>query len=298
MSQNTGENRREQFYEALTIFVEDARRDRKTRKFRFALVILILGILASSFLLALYEQYRGSFGSEYVAVVKMEGEIGSSSRVSAGLFAKPLTDAFRDPRAKGVVLVINSRGGQPAQSQLIHDQIARLSAENNKRVLVVCEDFCASGAFLVAVVGEKIYAPTTSMIGSIGVVVSSFSVYDLAQRFGIKNRTITAGEFKDPLNPLSPDNPEAEARVRATLKEVHEEFIRIVKAGRGERLKAGDVDLFTGEAWSGKRAHDLGLIDGHLDLYGVVKQEFGLEAVRPYQPQLGVMNLLGMLPGG
>ena len=283
-------------YAALASFVESHREEKKASSRRKMAMTVIMGIVACSFLLALYEEYVGSVPKgDYVALVRMQGEIGSAKPISAQRYAQPIAQAFKDERAKGVVLVINSPGGQPAQSQLIHDQIRRMADETGKKVVVVGEDQVTSGAYLIAVAADEIYAPTTSVVGSIGVVSGGFDITELADRYGVRDRTFTAGTFKDPVNPLKPVTPEAQAKVQHLLDGLHQQFIGIVEKGRGERLAKDKIDLYTGEAWMGTDALALGLIDGHLDLYGVAQSQFGVDNVRPYQPKLTAADLIGAM---
>lgn len=280
----------------IAVVLDDHLKAKKAKRVRWT----IIGGIVAAYLIfnvaVLFYDPNQPKGRDYAALIRMDGMIGSEQMLSASRYLPVIRQAFDDKHAKGVVLVINSGGGQPAQSQLIHDAIRRNAERTGKRVIVVAEDYLASGAYLIAMSGEKIYAPTTAVVGSIGVVRSGYDLSELAERFGIKDRTYTAGANKAPFNPLVPPNEAEREKAAELLGELHQEFIAIVEAGRGERLD-NTMDLYTGEVWTGRRAAALGLIDGHLDVVTAVKAEFDTEQVKPYAPKLGTFDLLSVLRG-
>lgn len=282
--------------QVIALVLDDHRREKKKKRVRWAILGSILGAYLAFNVWVLFYDPDQPKGRDYAALIRMDGEIGSEQVLSASRYLPVIRQAFDDKHAKGVVLVINSGGGQPAQSQLIHDAIRRNAERTGKRVIVVAEDYLASGAYLIAMSAEKIYAPTTSIVGSIGVVRSGYDLSELAQRIGVKDRTYTAGANKAPFNPLVPPNDAERQKAAELLGELHAEFIDIVKAGRGDRLST-ERDLFTGDVWTGRRAQALGLIDGHLDVVTAIKTEFDTEQVKPYTPKLGTLDLLSMVRG-
>jgi serine protease SohB len=100
-------------------------------------------------------------------------------------------------------------------------------------------------------------------------------VSELINRIGVQRRVYTAGESKDTLDPFLPEKPADVERIKALQRDVHESFIDLVKSRRGAKLEKADINLFTGEFWSGKKALEFGLIDGLSDLRSKMREVYG-----------------------
>ena len=214
-----------------------------------------------------------------IPVLRFSGAIGLSTPLRPGLTlstsAAAIEKAFSMRGAKAVAIQINSPGGSPVQSVLIYRRIRALAEEKNLRVYVFAEDVAASGGYLLALAGDEIYGDASSIIGSIGVVTATFGLNELINKIGVERRVYTAGPNKTTLDPFLPVKEDDVERVKAIQRDVHAEFISLVKARRGVRIdKAGD-SLFTGEFWSGKKALELGLIDGLTDLRSKMRELYG-----------------------
>ncbi len=220
-----------------------------------------------------------------VPVVRLSGVIGSVSPLMPGMtlasVSKQLERAFAVKNAKAVAIVINSPGGSPVQSHLIYQRIRALSEEKKRKVFVFVEDAAASGGYMIACAGDEIVADVSSIVGSIGVVSASFGFERLMEKLGVERRVYTAGERKVTLDPFKPENPEDVKRLEALQKEIHEHFIALVKESRGGKLKGQEKALFSGEFWSGKKAHELGLVDEIGDLRGTLRKRFGKKVSTP-----------------
>ena len=177
--------------------------------------------------------------------------------------------------AKAVAIQINSPGGSAVQSMLIYKRIRALAAEKDLKVYVFAEDVAASGGYLLACAGDEIYADPSSIVGSIGVITATFGVNELINRIGVQRRVYTAGESKDTLDPFLPEKPADVERIKALQRDVHEAFIDLVKSRRGAKIEKADINLFTGEFWSGKKALEFGLIDGLSDLRSKMREVYG-----------------------
>ena len=214
--------------------------------------------------------------SPHTAVVEIKGEIASGAEASADLINASMRAAFEDEGAKAVVLLINSPGGSPVQAGIINDEIIRLKAKHNKPVYVVVEETCASAAYYIAVAADKIFVDKASIVGSIGVLMDGFGFTGLMDKLGVERRLMTAGENKGFLDPFSPQTDKQRAFAQTMLNQIHQQFISVVKAGRGKRLKE-IPEMFSGLFWSGQQAIDLGLADqlGNLDYVAreIVKAE-------------------------
>ena len=218
-----------------------------------------------------------------VTVLRLSGVIGTVGPVRRGMtmsaLAGAIERAFRPTGLSAVALAVNSPGGSPVQSALIAKRIRALAIEKSVPVIAFVEDAAASGGYWLACAADEIHADASSIVGSIGVVSGGFGFTDLIKRIGVERRLHTSGDNKAMLDPFSPEDPEDVARLKAIQADIHESFKQYVRERRGGRLKAADEILFNGEFWTGRRALELGLIDGLGDLRSVLRQRFG-EKVR------------------
>lgn len=215
-----------------------------------------------------------------IAVVPLKGVVGNLGKWrSRGLvldeWQETLEKAFSISNLKAVALVINSPGGSPVQAELLSSTIRRLAEEKKVPVYAFAEDVCASGGYWLACAGEEIYAHTSSIVGSIGVIAAGFGLQELIARHGIERRVYHQGENKAMLDPFLPQREEDVHRLLSVQHDVHMAFIEHVKQSRGRRLNADEEELFSGAFWSGKQAKDMGLIDGIGDVTGVIQDKFG-----------------------
>jgi signal peptide peptidase SppA len=216
-----------------------------------------------------------------IPVLRFSGAIGMVTPLRPGLTlstsAAAIERAFSMRGAKAVAIQINSPGGSAVQSVLIHKRIRALAEEKRLKVYVFAEDVAASGGYLLALAGDEIYADASSIVGSIGVVTAGFGLHELINKIGVERRVYTAGANKTTLDPFLPEKPEDVERVKAIQRDVHAEFIGLVKARRGSKIEKEGESLFTGEFWSGKKALELGLIDGLADLRSKMRELHGEE---------------------
>jgi serine protease SohB len=214
-----------------------------------------------------------------VPVVRLSGVIGSSAPLRPGLslasVARTLDRAFAVADAPAVALLINSPGGSPVQSHLIFKRIRELAREHSRHVFAFIEDAGASGGYMLACAADEIVADPHSIVGSIGVVGGTFGFDKLIAKLGIERRLYTAGEHKAMLDPFLPEDPADVERVKRLQRQIHDDFIALVKARRGDKLKGEEAQLFSGEYWTGRRALELGLVDAIGDMRGVLRERFG-----------------------
>lgn len=234
-----------------------------------------------------------------VAVLRLSGVIGGFGPLRSGMSlasVEPLIErAFALSRLKAVALVINSPGGSPAQSALIAKRVRDLAREKDIPVLAFCEDVAASGGYWLACAADEIFVQPTSLVGSIGVITSGFGFPELMEKLGVERRVYTAGEHKSILDPFRPEDPEDVARLKALQEELHEVFKDMVRDRRGQRLKAGEKVLFSGEFWAGGKAVELGLADSLGDLRQVMRERFGKRVrLRRIQGPRRLLRRLGL----
>ncbi len=254
--------------------VQEQRQARRWKNF-FRLSWLVVVVLSLWTILA-HAPGGAERSGPHTAVVEIKGEIAAGTEASAELLVPALRAAFEEAEAQAVVLLINSPGGSPVQAGIVNDEIIRLKALHHKPVYAVVEESCASGAYYIAVAADRIYVDKASIVGSIGVLMDGFGFTGLMEKLGVERRLMTAGANKGFLDPFSPQTETQRAYAQAMLNQIHQQFIDVVKAGRGKRLKE-TPETFSGLFWSGQQAVTMGLADelGNLDFVAreVVKAE-------------------------
>ncbi len=230
-----------------------------------------------------------------VPLIRLEGMIAAGGRNSTALclsrLEKLLDKAFADTSSVAVAISVNSPGGSPVQSRLIHDRIRALAAEKEKTVLVFCEDVAASGGYWIACAGDEIFADPASIVGSIGVISAGFGFTGAMDRLGVERRVKTAGKSKLLADPFGPETKEQAATITRLMEAMHAQFIDHVKARRGDKLKDG-AELFDGSVYTGAEALNVGLIDGLGEARSELKRRFGDKVrIRPLAPaRAGVLS--------
>jgi protease-4 len=200
--------------------------------------------------------------ARHTAVVHLHGTIEAQGEASAQNINDALEEAFADKRTAGVILRVNSPGGSPVQAGIVHDEIRRLRTKHPQIPLyAVVEDVCASGGYYIAAAADKIFVDKASIVGSIGVLMDAFGFTGTMEKLGIERRLLTAGDNKGFLDPFSPQDAKQKAHAQVLLREIHEQFIDVVRRGRGDRLKDAP-ELFSGLMWTGSQSVGLGLADG------------------------------------
>lgn len=229
---------------------------------------------------------------KHTALVDMQGIIAADSQASADTLIPSLQQAFKDNGTQGVILRINSPGGSPVQAGQINDEIRRLRVLYPKIPLyVVVEDICASGGYYVAVAADKIFVDKASLIGSVGVLMDGFGFIGTMDKLGVERRLITAGVNKGFLDPFSVANPAQTEYAKQMLEEIHQQFIAVVRQGRGKRLKE-TPDTFSGLIWNGQKGVELGLADDYGSVESVARDVIKAEDIVDYTVKEGFADRL------
>lgn len=260
--------------------VKEQRRTRRWNlAFRFFIVIYLLVIF---FAFDFENKNDVTELNAHTALIDISGVIAAGNEASADNIVTALRRAFKNDKAAGIILRINSPGGSPVQSGYINDEIIRLRTKYPEKPLyAVIVDICASGGYYIAAAADSIYADKASLVGSIGVIMNGFGFTEAMQKAGIERRLLTAGEHKGFLDPFSPINQEEVVHTKKMLADIHKQFINVVKNGRGDRL-ADDEKLFSGYIWSGEKSLELGLIDGLGSSSYVAREIVGEEKMVDY----------------
>jgi protease IV len=281
-SENANHNWERQALEHLLL--ENLKETRKARRWKAVFRILTLLVFVGV-ILAVFDFHlpgRGMGTEKHTALVTLEGEISSSSMANALDINSSLTAAFENENSAGVVLRINSPGGSPVQAGMMNDEIHRLrKLYPSKPFYVVVEDICASGGYYVAVAGDQILVDKASLVGSIGVIMEGFGFTGLMDKLGVTRRMITAGSNKGMMDPFSKENPQQVEMIKTMIEEIHQQFIAVVKAGRGDRLKE-TPEMFSGRVWNGEQAIKIGLVDGYGTVETVARDTFKAPDILDY----------------
>lgn len=266
--------------------ISELKSTRRWKNIRFFIYLLLM----LTFVFLLFFPFGDSSNSStngiddgpYVSLVRLSGVIMPGNSFSAQEVIPCLNRAFRDEKAKGVVLLINSPGGSPVQASIIHDKIMQLKEKYHKEVIVVGEDTLASGAYLVATAADKIFVNKDTVTGSIGVIMEGFGFENAMEKLGITRRVFTAGTNKDRLDPFVALKPQDKEKIDRVLTSVHQDFIDDVMEGRKGKLNGNATELFSGDFWTGTQAVKLGLVDATANPWEAMKETFGTTYYRDY----------------
>jgi protease-4 len=274
----------------VTKLATEALAEQKRRR-RWGIFFKFLTFAYVTFLLVALIDWEGradlASGKKHTAMVELNGIISPGADASAEKINNALQAAFKDKNTQGVIMRINSPGGSPVQSQTIYDEMKRLRKKYPDIPLyVVVEDICASGGYFVAAGADKIYVSPSSIVGSIGVLMNGFGFTGLMDKLGVDRRLITAGEHKGMLDPFSPVDPKEVEYAKTLIKDVHQQFVNVVKEGRGKRLKE-TPDMFSGLIWTGAKSVELGLADGYGTLDTVARDVIKAEDIVDYTQKEG-----------
>jgi protease-4 len=255
---------------------------RRSRRWGIFFKFLTFAYLLTLLLLWMPDKLPGTglkVSGGHTALVDVKGVIADDAEASADSVITSLRDAFDDKNTKGVIVRINSPGGSPVQAAYIHDEIGRLKAKHEDiPVYAVVTDMCASGGYYVAAAADKIYVNESSVVGSIGVLMSSFGFVDGMDKLGVERRLLTSGKHKGLMDPFSPMSEFGREHVQTMLNNIHQQFIDVVRKGRGERLKESP-ETFSGLFWTGGQSIEMGLADALGSSSYVAREIIGAEDI-------------------
>jgi len=258
------------------------REQRRARLWGIFFKLLTFAYITVIILLAIDWKGAGEVSGKHTALVEVNGIIAPGADSSADRITTALQAAFKDKNTQGVVVRINSPGGSPVQAQNIYEEMRRLRKMHPAIPLyAVVEDLCASGGYYVAAGADRIYVAKSSIVGSIGVRMDSFGVTGLMEKLGVERRLLTAGENKGFLDPFLPVDERQKQHAQAMLQDIHQQFISVVREGRGKRLKE-TPDMFSGLIWTGQKSLELGLADAYGSLEYVAREVVKAENIVDY----------------
>ncbi len=164
-----------------------------------------------------------------------------------------------DPKEVSVILKISSPGGYAYMFELAYTQILRLKNKGFELIAVI-DDICASGGYMLASACSKIICSEYAQIGSVGVCATMHNYYELSQKIGITEKTLTTGLYKRPFPTGEPFYKEHVDRVMESIDESLNVFKDIVQKSR--KLSDDEMSVvLSAKVWYGKQAMDIKLID-------------------------------------
>jgi len=265
MSEQQSSHHQAEFEQALVnkIASEAITEQRRARRWSVFFKLFMVGYISVFTVLYFVDGWDGASlgGEKHTALIDISGVISADSEANADYIVSGLRAAFEDENTAGIILRINSPGGSPVQAGYVNDEIYRLREEYpDIPFYSVITDICASGGYYIAAAADKIYANKASVVGSIGVIMSGFGFVDSIEKLGVERRLLHAGKNKGFLDPFSPLKTEDVEHVETLLTDIHQQFVDVVRKGRGDRL-ANDENIFSGLIWTGEQSIALGLVD-------------------------------------
>jgi protease-4 len=285
------ENEQERAWYMLDKVVSESQTEQKRARrwgvfFKLLTFVYLIGILL--FMSPIGQQQSGSFqlsGKDHTALVYVKGVIADEQPAGANQVVTGLRRAFENKHTKAVIMAINSPGGSPVQAGYIYDEIKRLRVKYPAiPVYAVIGDVGASGAYYIAAAADKIFVSESSLVGSIGVTAAGFGFVGTLDKLGVERRKYTSGEHKSFLDPFSPENPVEKAFWEEVLKKTHEQFIKRVRKGRGDRLKE-TPEMFSGLIWNGDQSIEMGLADAYGSPGQVARDVVKVEDIVDFTPK-------------
>ncbi|MEE9117216.1 MAG: S49 family peptidase [Calditrichia bacterium] len=283
MSEQQNSHQQVEFEQALVnkIASEAITEQRRARRWSVFFKLFMVGYISIFTIMYLVDGWDGpSLGiKKHTALIDISGVISAETQANADYIVSGLRAAFEDENTAGIILRINSPGGSPVQAGYVSDEIFRLREEYpDIPFYSVITDICASGGYYIAAAADKIYADKASVVGSIGVIMSGFGFVETIEKLGIERRLLHAGENKGFLDPFSPLKPEEVDHVETLLADIHQQFVDVVKKGRGDKL-INDEKIFSGLIWTGEQSVELGLVDALGSPGYVAREVIGVEEI-------------------
>lgn len=261
---------------------------KKARRWSNFFKLCMFAYLIGIFVMMAYPQFKNGMSSSdkpHTAIINVQGIIAENEEANADTIIEGMRDAAKNEKTKGIILKINSPGGSPVQSGYIYDEIRRLKKQHPQLpIYAVISDICASGGYYIAAASDKIFVNQASIIGSIGVIMNGFGFVDVIKKVGVERRLLTAGAHKAMLDPFSPAKPDENAHMQTLLDDVHQQFIKAVRDGRGKRL-VESKEMFSGLVWTGAEGVKLGLADGFGTVDSIARDIIGAEETVDFTPQ-------------
>jgi protease-4 len=240
----------------------------KTDKLVITILLVVIGaLMIVGTIVALYSVYYLATPKECVGLIKVDGEISTSSS-SGGLFGSPtvgsddivkqINDAESRSEVKAVVLEVNSPGGSVVASKEIHDAVEQMK----KPKVAYFREVAASGGYYISAPADYIVSEPDALTGSIGVVATFEDMSGLFNKVGLNYTIFKSGELKDIGTNTRPPTDKEKQIMQEMISEIFSEFKSVVEEGRKGKLNETKFnEILDARVLTGRQAKDVGLVD-------------------------------------
>lgn len=226
-----------------------------------------------------------------------EETLGTDQGFTSGAFIKTLQSVAQDKSIAGVILRVDSPGGDAFASDEILREVKLL--HDKKPMVISMSDYAASGGYYVSMTGDPVVAYPSTLTGSIGVLFTKVNLRGFYDKLGIRKEVLQRGKNANVDSDYGPLTPEARAKLQTGLQEFYTSFVSIVAEGRKRKYEEVEP-LAQGRVWLGSDAKQRGLVDdlGGLDAaVAAIRKKAGMKAdepVRliPYPPKRSLLEQL------
>lgn len=255
--------------------IVDRRRMRRKLTFWRVLAVVALVLAIGSVAYVSQRQSLGGLAAGSIARIKISGLIrGNQDRVEA-------LERLGRSSARAVIVHVDSPGGTTAGAEQLHDALVQLKAK--KPIVVVVDGLAASGGYIAALASDHIIAQSSSLVGSIGVLVQYPNFTDLLKTVGVKVEDVKSSPLKAAPNGFEPTSPEARAALAAIVMDSYDWFRGLVRDGR--KLDGAALERVTdGRVFTGRQALELRLVDelgNEKTALAWLQREKGISATTP-----------------
>lgn len=192
------------------------------------LKLSILGVILAAEVYVVYRWYDGRYAENTSASKHYRLDIEGTITVEMSQkIMKKIEALMRKGEIDSLLLVFDTPGGSPVASDNLYHFFKAL--QEKIPVIYYVNSAAASGGYYIASGAKKLYANANAIVGSVGVLMQGINVSELAQKWGIKDETLTAGVYKHMISPLKPTSEETvEYFQENILKPTYANFSAIV----------------------------------------------------------------------
>ena len=249
-------------------------------------------------------------GAPFVYLLRIDGIITAESSIQGLIQGDQIPGTVEQVRFQidrlesdgalpaGLIVRINSPGGTVTASDIIYHELLAFKQRHKIPVVVLMMDVAASGGYYIAMTGDSIVAHPTTTTGSLGVIVPAYNVSQLLEKWGVQDVSVMSGPMKDLLSATKPEKTEQRAVVQSVVNDLYQQFLTVVRNGRGARLKGPLETLADGRIYTASQAKALGLIDRVGYFQDSVEEMHRLTGLRQFrvvtlatQPDVGEVNI-------
>jgi protease-4 len=234
-------------------------------------------IIAAIVIFSIFSQYSGNKKQDVKENCIVKTQIYGPISYDNEMLSR-IEDLQKNKKVKGVLIQLNSPGGDVVGAEAVYKAIKNLKSE--KPVVVSIQSLAASGGYMAAMAADHIVAYEGSILGSIGVVFQDFEVTDLAEKLGVKFLNYKSTPLKAMPNRFEKMNKEAEKNIEAVIDDTYAMFKEMVRDSRKNIKEENFSKICDGSIYTGRQALQNGLIDsigGEKEAVEVLKKQYKVD---------------------